>query len=188
MSTARYSCNWPALGRQAPLFLSGTRPSREDRDPATYRRCRRVTWAREGPTWVFTRVLSGVSTGALRRPSRPSWSTSATTLAIRICGAVMNSKLVEQCQARLQGLEIPHPFTIEAFCRSVARHRGRPLHLHPLPGPTRFCGLWVATLAADHVWYEPASSPFHRRHLILHELSHLMLRSSKAVYMLRLGP
>lgn len=86
----------------------------------------------------------------------------------------MNSKLVERCQARLQGLEIPRPFTVEAFCRSVSRHRGRPLHLHPLPGPTRFCGLWVATESADHVWYEPASSPFHRRHIILHELAHLI--------------
>jgi hypothetical protein len=86
----------------------------------------------------------------------------------------MNSKLVERCQARLQGLEIPRPFTVEAFCRSVSRHRGRPLHLHRLPDPTRFCGLWVATESADHVWYEPASSPFHRRHIILHELAHLI--------------
>jgi len=34
--------------------------------------------------------------------------------------------------------------------------------------------LWVATESADHVWYEPATSVFHRSHIIVHELSHLI--------------
>ncbi len=89
----------------------------------------------------------------------------------------MNSKLVERCQARLQGLEIPRPWSIEAFRRSVSRHRGRPLHLHPLPGPTGpegLCGLCVATEGADHVWFQPGTSPLHQDHIILHEFAHLI--------------
>ncbi len=89
----------------------------------------------------------------------------------------MNSKLVERCQARLQDLEIPRPFTIEAFCRSVSRRRGRPLHLHPLPSPAELgglCGLCVATEDADHVWFQPGTSPFHQAHIILHEFAHLI--------------
>jgi len=35
-------------------------------------------------------------------------------------------------------------------------------------------GLWIATPAADYVIYAEDTSPLHRQHIILHELSHLL--------------
>lgn len=89
----------------------------------------------------------------------------------------MNPKLHAQCRARLHDLEIPRPFTIEGFCRTVACHRGRGLYLHPLPGSIGAagpCGMWIATPGADHVWYEHGTSPLHQDHIILHELAHVI--------------
>jgi len=36
------------------------------------------------------------------------------------------------------------------------------------------CGVWVAGPAADYIFYEEGTSPLHREHIILHELSHLL--------------
>jgi len=32
----------------------------------------------------------------------------------------------------------------------------------------------VATEDADHVWFQPGTSPFHQAHIILHEFAHLI--------------
>jgi hypothetical protein len=113
----------------------------------------------------------------------PTTQPSRSTLAKRPgqlfrSGHPTGRRLRKRCRARLHDVEIPHPFTIEAFCRNVARHQGRPLYLHPLPGPTGFCGLWIVKEVdgrlEDHVWYEPSTSAYHQLQIILHELSHLL--------------
>lgn len=71
---------------------------------------------------------------------------------------------------------MPHPFDLEVFCREVARRRGRPLELHPVSRATADpCGMWIATGPADHVWYEQGTSPLHQRHIVVHELAHMLL-------------
>ncbi|MEU6715813.1 hypothetical protein ABZ897_30475 [Nonomuraea sp. NPDC046802] len=54
--------------------------------------------------------------------------------------------------------------------------RGRPITLTPLSGLDSGgpCGIWVATPAVDFVLYRDNTSPVHRSHIILHELSHLI--------------
>ncbi|MFL6120061.1 hypothetical protein [Actinophytocola sp.] len=85
------------------------------------------------------------------------------------------SALTARCAARLADLDIPRPFDVAAFCAGVGRRRGRPLTLlgHDLPagGPHGFC---VSTRNADYIVYERATSPLHREHIILHEVSHLL--------------
>jgi hypothetical protein len=36
------------------------------------------------------------------------------------------------------------------------------------------CGIWVSDETADYVFYQKETSPLHRLHIILHELSHIM--------------
>ncbi|MFG3253276.1 hypothetical protein [Streptomyces sp. NPDC048172] len=37
------------------------------------------------------------------------------------------------------------------------------------------CGLWVELDSADYVFYEASTSPLHRDHIVLHEISHILL-------------
>lgn len=88
-------------------------------------------------------------------------------------------QLRSRCQARVRdlALEFPQPFSAEALCALIAEQRGRRLYLHPLPplsGEGTPCGMWVATAAADHVYFEAATSPLHQDHIILHELAHML--------------
>jgi hypothetical protein len=57
---------------------------------------------------------------------------------------------------------------------TVSRRRGRPIHLLPKSAPVGPCGVWLAMPSADYVFFENATSPLHREHIILHELGHLL--------------
>ena len=86
-------------------------------------------------------------------------------------------QLRHRCQALARELEFPEPFSAEALCGLIAEKRGRRLYLHPLPplsGEGAPCGMWVATTAADHVYFEAATSPLHQEHIILHEVAHML--------------
>ena len=85
------------------------------------------------------------------------------------------ARLRRRCESRLRELELPVPFDVRVFCEGLARRRGRPILLRPLPRASGCTGLWVATPAADVVFYEPETSPLHQEHIILHELCHLLL-------------
>ncbi|MFE9826444.1 secondary metabolite protein [Streptomyces sp. NPDC005791] len=78
----------------------------------------------------------------------------------------------------LAATEIPDPFDVQLFCERLSVQRGRPLHLHSTPGITATgvpCGAWIATERADHIFHEEATSPLHRTHIVLHEVSHMLL-------------
>jgi len=84
--------------------------------------------------------------------------------------------LRRQCEQRLRGIRIPDPFDLDAFCDEIAARRGRPLLRTPVPGLSAEapCGLWVGTPQADHVFYDPGTSPLHAEHIVLHELAHIL--------------
>jgi hypothetical protein len=88
-----------------------------------------------------------------------------------------HKQLTRRCQEVLDGLTLPRPFSLDAFCGHLSESRGRPLHLHPLPdrvGAAGACGLWLATDTDDHIFYEPQTTKPHQEHIILHELAHLL--------------
>jgi hypothetical protein len=88
----------------------------------------------------------------------------------------MGARHIRQtCEAKLRTLDLPRPFTIDAFCAALARQRGRPIRLMPMPdGGDAPCGLWISTGAADYVIHQVATSPLHQDHIILHELAHMI--------------
>jgi hypothetical protein len=84
-------------------------------------------------------------------------------------------RLERECRRLIADVEVPEPFELSAFLSYVAARRGRDLHLHPQPAPAGApCGLWLATDAADHVFYAAGADPMHRRHIILHEIGHIL--------------
>ncbi|WP_431780862.1 hypothetical protein [Streptomyces chumphonensis] len=83
-----------------------------------------------------------------------------------------------RCEAVADALELPRPFDLDALCDRIAERRGRPLRLIALegvPDGSTPCGVWVATGTADLIFYEPATSAFHKLQIVLHELSHMLL-------------
>jgi hypothetical protein len=84
--------------------------------------------------------------------------------------------LRQRCERRLRGLRIPEPFDLDAFCRQIESRRGRRLLRRPVPGLSSGapCGIWVGTAEADHVFYDPGTSPLHAEHIVLHELAHIL--------------
>ena len=84
--------------------------------------------------------------------------------------------LRRRCERRLQGVQVPNPFDLDRFCAEVADRRGRPLVRRAVPGLSADapCGLWISTARADHVLYDPGTSPLHAEHIVLHELAHIL--------------
>lgn len=84
------------------------------------------------------------------------------------------NQLRDRCRRLLDGVTIPLPFDIHAFCDQIAAKRRRPIRSYPMDSGPSPCGLWVATESTDYIFYEASTSPLHRDHIILHELSHLL--------------
>ncbi|MCD9194700.1 hypothetical protein [Streptomyces albireticuli] len=87
------------------------------------------------------------------------------------------TQLHRRCQAVLDQLTLPRPFSIDALCRELSRTRDRPLHLHALPDQAadgNICGLWLATPTDDHIFYEQRTTQVHQEHIILHEIGHML--------------
>jgi hypothetical protein len=84
--------------------------------------------------------------------------------------------LRRRCEERLRGIRIPDPFDLDGFCDEVSARRGRPLIRRPVPGLSASapCGLWIGTGEADHVFYDPGTSPLHAEHIVLHEVAHIL--------------
>ncbi|CCF85428.1 hypothetical protein [Nitrolancea hollandica] len=86
----------------------------------------------------------------------------------------MDKELRARCEARLRALELPEPFSAQAFCALLAAQRGRPILLQPVANRAGPWGLWVATAATDYIFYEQETSPLHQEHIILHEACHIL--------------
>lgn len=81
-----------------------------------------------------------------------------------------------RCAAIVADFDIPRPFDLGRFLAQVAARRGRRIFMHPFTsGPGIPCGLWLSTPQADHIFHEADTTPWHRTHIALHELAHILL-------------
>lgn len=81
--------------------------------------------------------------------------------------------LRQLCEARLQTLGLPDAFDLNTVRAELARRRGRPIQLMPVPTGLGPHGLWAETDTADYIAYECETTPVHQRHIIAHELAHI---------------
>lgn len=87
------------------------------------------------------------------------------------------ARLRRRCETRVAAIELPRPFDIDAFCAQVAAERNRPIRVCALPSTAHAgapCGAWLQTATTDWVFVEQSTSRFHRDHIVLHELAHML--------------
>jgi hypothetical protein len=65
---------------------------------------------------------------------------------------------------------------MELLLRRLSDRRGRTIQLvAAMLDPNAPCGVLISTTTVDIVCYAANTSPLHRRHIILHEIGHLLL-------------
>ncbi|GAA2139486.1 hypothetical protein GCM10009760_21850 [Kitasatospora kazusensis] len=90
-------------------------------------------------------------------------------------GAWQRRQLWRRCRRIADTLPVSAEFDHTALTASLSQRLGRPLELLPLPssscGP---CGLLISTDRAEYIGYPSHTSPLHQRHIVLHEVGHLL--------------
>jgi len=88
---------------------------------------------------------------------------------------VADKTLWRRCRQLADGVKLPEPFDAEAFVASLAARRGRPIDLMPVSASTGGpCGLLMSTERADYILFPTNTTALHRRHILLHEVGHLL--------------
>jgi hypothetical protein len=71
---------------------------------------------------------------------------------------------------------VPQPFDLHGFLQNLAQYRNRDLLLRPLTddiGPDT-CGVFLEIGNVDVIGIHPGASPWHRAHIALHEVFHML--------------
>jgi hypothetical protein len=71
---------------------------------------------------------------------------------------------------------LPDPWDVGVLCERLAAQRGRPLLLHPIDLPALPFGLWYDDGERDHVLHRSGVTGYHRDHVVLHEICHLLAK------------
>ena len=82
-------------------------------------------------------------------------------------------------------LAMPVPFDLGEFGARLQRGRARPLHLLPFTLAPDLFGAWIRTAAADYLYYEEQTSPFHQAHVAARLAASVLLGQEPGV---PLGP
>ena len=80
----------------------------------------------------------------------------------------------QRCERLLKDVSVPDPFDAETFRDVVANRRGRPIRMIPREQMAGPCGVLVSMTHTDYVFFDSATSPVHRDHIVAHELGHLL--------------
>ena len=74
-----------------------------------------------------------------------------------------------------RGLDVPSSVGIEGICDRLGEVRNRPVVLmaRSFPNASAF-GLWLKTESSDIIVYERDATVDHRRHIIRHEIGHIL--------------
>ena len=89
--------------------------------------------------------------------------------------AASERELRRRCRRLLRELDVQPPLDIHDFCERLAQLRGRPIKLVPYPiwadGPF---GVWLKATRTDYIVYQRDTTESHQRHIILHEVGHIL--------------
>lgn len=83
-------------------------------------------------------------------------------------------ELRRRCEERLRRLTSNFPLQLDRFIADVVAARPRPLSFMAVPLLGQPYGLWLTDGSIECIWYERDTTPAHQRHIILHELCHLL--------------
>lgn len=83
---------------------------------------------------------------------------------------------VRRCAMIADGLHIPRPFELGRFLAGIEARRNHPVVLRSLdPGPVKPSARWIAAPAADFILRTTGTTPWHRTHVTMHEVAHMLL-------------
>ncbi|MCZ1006146.1 hypothetical protein O1L68_04540 [Streptomyces lydicus] len=80
-----------------------------------------------------------------------------------------------RCKRLIKELALPATTDLRGMCDIVATRVSRPVHLVPMSLGGVVSGMTAVTDDGYWVFYELKTSPWHQAHIVLHELSHLLL-------------
>ena len=90
----------------------------------------------------------------------------------------MKQRQLAQLRKRLRSIAENLPLSgadLESFKRLLEGLRQRPVYLLPFNLGPELLGVWIATDTADYIYYEHDTTPYHQRHIVLHEGSHILM-------------
>ncbi|WP_158889004.1 hypothetical protein [Amycolatopsis anabasis] len=86
-------------------------------------------------------------------------------------------EFARRCEELIDSLPIRVPFEVTAFLAELGEQRGTPLLLWRMnPDPTLPSGMLVRTVSGDYLFVVRGTSAGHLRHIVFHEVGHLVLR------------
>lgn len=87
------------------------------------------------------------------------------------------SKGIHEATHAFSRLSLPAELNLGDVVEFASERRGRPILVRTLTSlaGTATCGLWLSTEGTEYVFHAPSESVLHRRQIILHELSHMIL-------------
>lgn len=83
-----------------------------------------------------------------------------------------------RAQQRFNDLDLPSQLSMTCLVEFVSDFRGRPIEIietQKLNGRP-ICGIWIPTRKKERIYHAASRGRLHRQQLILHELSHMLLR------------
>ncbi|MFC8225127.1 regulator component [Streptomyces sp. NPDC057287] len=92
--------------------------------------------------------------------------------------AIDERHLRASCEKQIDQLNLPHRFSTRGFRDSIATLRGKPIVVKPLNTLGTIdapCGIRLETPEIDFLYYEEGTSVHHQRHILTHELCHVLL-------------
>lgn len=84
-------------------------------------------------------------------------------------------QLRRRCDAALRGIEIPAPWDLDGFLRSLGDRRGREIVLAEAPELTNSVSAkWWKDRDRDFIFYAPTQSVFYLELNVFHEVGHML--------------
>ncbi len=80
-----------------------------------------------------------------------------------------------RCKQLIKELELPAATDLRGMCDVVATRVERPVHMVPMSLGGVVSGMTASTDDGYWIFFELKTSPWHQAHIVLHELSHLLL-------------
>ncbi|MDQ8702860.1 hypothetical protein RCO28_10210 [Streptomyces sp. LHD-70] len=84
--------------------------------------------------------------------------------------------------------EFPRPWNVDVLCQELARIGGRPLTLHSVDLPEFPFGMWIDDGRGDRILYRSSATGYHRDHIVLHEICHLLVARERHPAVRRVVP
>ncbi len=119
--------------------------------------------------------MIGVAHGPIRTAEHDRIFTTWRRAAHEDGTSMRVGRIRRRCKQLIKELELPASTDLRGVRDVVAARVERPVHLVPMSLGGVVSGMTATTDDGYWVFYERKTSPWHQTHIVLHELSHLLL-------------